>query len=164
MRQTIAQVKVGARGALLATGLALGLTGLAGCGSQDATAPRPQELAGTYNLATVDGANLPATVYQGPWNDQETNVRVVVESSTLILDPSGRYALSMQLKMVNTAGQAVPGSVSDTGIYQRNGSALEFTSDNPGVHDYPGDIGDDGVYVGIDLMGNNDPPAYLFRR
>jgi hypothetical protein len=153
----------GARAALLAAGLVLGMAA-AGCGSKDATAPTTEDLPGSYNLAKVDGASLPATVWQGPYNDSETNVKVLVVSSTLILDPSGRYAIRMQLKVVKTNGDTAPGSVSDTGQYERNGSALRFVSDNPGIADYPGDVGTDGVQVGIDLVGNGDPPAYLYRK
>ena len=159
MRQNMVK---GARAALVAAGMVLGMT-TAGCGSKDATGPQTQDLPGSYTLAKVDGASLPTTVYQGPYGD-DPNVKIIVVSSTMILDANGRYTIGLQLKVVKSNGDSAPFNVSDAGQYERNGSALTFVSDNPGIADYPGDVAADGVEVGIDLVDNGDPPAYLFRR
>jgi len=50
---------------------AAAMLGATACGSDSATGPRDEVIAGYYQLQTVDDAQLPAQIHHGPWLDPD---------------------------------------------------------------------------------------------
>jgi hypothetical protein len=102
-----------ARAAVAAIAVAL----VAACGSDSSTGPRNSNVAGTYDLTTVNGATLPYTV-------PHTTGTEIVEQATIMLNTDSTY-------LVNATG-TVDGSEStiaaDAGHYTVTGSQVTFTS------------------------------------
>jgi hypothetical protein len=147
----------------------------AGCGSTDATAPTPPDLTGkhtpdltgTYTLLNVSGASLPATVYEGPLDGVGPDAKVVVVSSTLTLDSSGRYTASIRMDATASSGEAESCCTdADAGRYEKNGSALTLISDDPeGPPIRCTIIADAGVVEAvIDLAHRGKPLTYVYRK
>jgi hypothetical protein len=101
------------RAAVAAVAVAL----VAACGSDSSTGPRNANVAGTYDLTTVNGAALPYTV-------PHTTGTEIVEQATIMLNTDSTY-------LVNAMG-TVDGSEStiaaDAGNYTVTGSQVTFTS------------------------------------
>jgi Lipocalin-like domain len=102
-----------ARVAIAAVAVAL----LAACGS-DSTGPKNVNVAGTYDLTSVNGSALPYTVPNTGGNTE------IVQQATITLNTDSTYA-------VNATG-TVNGSTStiaaDAGHYTVGGSQVTFTS------------------------------------
>jgi len=91
---------------------------LAACGS-DSTGPHNANVAGTYNLTTVNGAGLPFTV---PHTGDHTEI---VQSATITLTSDSTYTVLV----TGTVDNAEPGVLgTDAGHYAVSGSQVTFTS------------------------------------
>jgi hypothetical protein len=135
-----------------------------GCRNVDGPNDAPQDISGTYALADVGGNTLPTSIYQGPWtvNGQKMDVRISVVASTLQFDAT-RYSLRMQFQ-VAAQGQTLPLSIADSGSYSKALTVVSFTSDNPKVGVFTGNLRDGALTVSIDFVGDGYPPTYLFRK
>jgi hypothetical protein len=102
-----------ARAAVAAAAVAL----LAACGGDNSTGPQNANVAGTYNLTTVNGAALPYTV-------PHTTGTEIVEEASATLNADSTYSV--------LATGTVDGSTStiaaDAGHYTVSGSQVTFTS------------------------------------
>jgi hypothetical protein len=102
-----------ARIAIAAAAIAL----LGACGS-DSTGPNNANVAGTYALSTVDGANLPYTVPNTGDNAE------VVQSATITLTSDSTYTA-----VANGTENGDPSVIiTDAGNYSVSGSQVTFTS------------------------------------
>ena len=102
-----------ARFAIAATAVAL----LAACGS-DSTGPKNANVAGTYNLTTVNGQSLPFTV-TNTGEDVE-----VVQDATITLTSDSTYAVSAN----GTLNGSDATLLTDAGHYVVSGNQVTFTS------------------------------------
>ena len=93
------------------------------CGS-DSTSPG-NSVAGTYTLRTVNGANLPFTIFQ--FGSDKTEII----SESVVLTEAGRFTQTGTLR-VTTSGIANTVPYSDAGSYTLNGTAGTFTFDSDG--------------------------------
>jgi hypothetical protein len=89
---------------------------LAACGS-DSTGPRNSNVAGTYDLATVNGASLPYTV-------PNTTGTIVVQQASITLNTDSTYSVLA----TGTSDGSASTIAADAGHYTVTGSQVTFTS------------------------------------
>ena len=89
---------------------------LAACGS-DSTGPRTANVAGAYDLTTVNGASLPFTV-------PNTTGTIIVEEATITLNTDSTYAVLAS----GTSDGSESTIAADAGHYTVSGSQVTFTS------------------------------------
>ena len=90
---------------------------LAGCDSNETTAPTENSVAGTWNLTTVNGAPLPYTVQSTP--------KIEVLGDQLVVSENGTFTSSTQLRFTN--GTTITTQTgTDGGTYTLNGTAATF--------------------------------------
>ena len=90
---------------------------LAGCGSDNSTNPTQAQVAGTWNLTTVNGSPLPFTIQATP--------KIEVVSDQLVVSTNGTFTETTQTRTTNgttVTNQTVP----DGGTYSLNGTAATF--------------------------------------
>jgi hypothetical protein len=92
---------------------------ITGCGSDGATtAPSQSSIAGTWNLATINGSPLPFVV-------QASNPKLEVLSDQLVVNANGTFTENGQLR-VSQGGTVVNQAVVGAGTYTLDGTAVSF--------------------------------------
>lgn len=91
---------------------------LAACGGDAGTPPMQATLAGTWNLATVNGLPLPFTV-------QPANPKVEILSDQLILTAGGTFSQSIQARETS-GGLVTTQQIEDGGTYVASGKTASF--------------------------------------
>src|SRR3982751_3530978 len=94
---------------MLATVCTVATVLLAGCGGDPGTPPTDATLAGTWNLATVNGLPLPFTV-------QPANPKIEILSDQLVLSDGGTFSQSVQAR-ATSGGTVTTQSIADGGTY-----------------------------------------------
>ena len=112
--------------ALLALG-ALALFGTTACGGDDEVDPAGPgaDIAGTYTLRTVNGQNVPATVYEG--SDLGVQAKVEVLSGSLVLAANQSFTNVTTIRQTIGTGSSSTSDAAASGTYTRNGSTLTLT-------------------------------------
>ncbi len=110
---------------MLATVCTVATVLLAGCGGDAGTPPMEATLAGTWNLATVNGTPLPFVI-------QPANPKIEILSDKLVLTASGTFAQSI-LARQTSGGTITTQNIEDGGTYQATGTSAAFTF-NDGSH------------------------------
>ena len=100
---------------LLVAGVAAG--GMWACGDESTS---PSSIAGTYNLLTIDGLNLPVTVIQVDVGTVE------VMSGFERLNTDGTFSESLTLRTTED-GQVSTKVATDGGSWTQSGPAIAFT-------------------------------------
>ena len=130
--------------ALLALGT-LALFGTAACGGDDDDPTGPGGTAtGTYTLRTVNGQNVPTTVYEG--DDLGFYYKVEVLSGHVTLDADGTFEDVTTIRETEGTGTPTPSEFVTVGTYTRTGNTLTFTDDDTG-EDYTITVQSDGSLV-----------------
>jgi len=104
---------------MLATVFTVATVLLAGCGGDAGTPPMQATLAGTWNLATVNGTPLPFVI-------QPANPKIEILSDKLVLTASGSFAHSI-LARQTSGGTITTQNIEDGGTYQASGTTASFT-------------------------------------
>jgi hypothetical protein len=104
---------------MLATVCTVATVVLAGCGGDAGTPPMDAVLAGTWNLATINGTPLPFTV-------QLANPKIEILGEQLVLTASGTFSQSIQAR-ATSGGTVTTQSIEDGGTYAASGTAAIFT-------------------------------------
>jgi hypothetical protein len=103
---------------------------LAACGTDRAAgpppAPTPSQVAGRYELATVDGAALPLTTFESG------AYRVLLVDGALTLSPDGTYSLAVGYR-IDDSGNIRTGTAGDTGRWTLTGAAIDLASTTDGT-------------------------------
>ena len=107
---------------MLATVFTVATVLLAGCGGDAGTPPMQATLAGTWNLATVNGTPLPFVI-------QPANPKIEILSDKLVLTASGSFAHSI-LARQTSGGTITTQNIEDGGTYQASGTTASFTFDD----------------------------------
>ena len=92
---------------------------LVACGGDKATGP--QSVTGSYTLHTVNGANIPQSVYQ------DASQKLEVTAGTMVLNAGNTWSGTLGLRLTDLATgqqQAEPAIPFDGGTYTLNGSSL----------------------------------------
>lgn len=98
---------------------AIGLFGLvAACGGDGVT--EPDSIAGTYNLATIDGQSPPIVVFDEP------GLKVEIMSGNFVLAADRTFTTTVVFRLTED-GQASTESESFAGTYAVTGSTVTFT-------------------------------------
>lgn len=99
---------------------------LTACGDDDSTGPGSANISGTYTLRTINGSNLPFTVFQVGAD------KVEVLSGNVTLTNGGAYTT---LSTVRTTlnGVVTTEPEADAGTYTRNGTAMTLRSNDDGT-------------------------------
>jgi hypothetical protein len=104
---------------MLATVFTVATVLLAGCGGDSGTPPMEATLAGTWNLATVNGTPLPFVL-------QQSNPKIEILSDKLVLSASGTFAQSIMARSTS-AGTITMQPIEDGGTYEARGTSASFT-------------------------------------
>jgi hypothetical protein len=114
----------------MATTLALGLTiPFTACDSSPTAQEVPGEIAGTYDLVTVNQNALPFMLAQS----QSGEDRVEVVSGYLKLEANGRFEDELMLRFTEN-GHVEDEADAVSGVWVANGSTLTFTQDTGGSY------------------------------
>jgi hypothetical protein len=146
--------------------LAGALAGVTACGDSS-TGPRGGP-AGNYSLRQVDGGNLPALVYNGPYVDADNNRRyynlaIQVVGSTLELTRDGHFTLTID-QVANADGQVFSGSQSVEGYYEVDGDEVEFGSDDTNFPFTAGTLQNGTMTIGMYVLGGDTQMLFTYRR
>lgn len=93
---------------------------LGACGGDSSTAPTSSSMAGNWSLQTVNGANLPFTVYQSG-TDQ-----VDITSDVITFSASGSFTEATETRTTSN-GQTTTQSDASAGTYVLSGTAITLT-------------------------------------
>lgn len=110
--------------ALLALG-ALTLFGTTACGNDDEPSGPGRGITGTYDLRTVNGQNLPATVYEG--NDFGFQYKVEVTAGRITLNSNNTFTDLTAIRQTVNNGTPETDTVTVNGTYTRNANTLTLT-------------------------------------
>jgi len=92
------------------------LLALAGCGGDDSTSPDTSHV-GTYQLRTVGGSNLPATLAQ----EGDRRLEITGGSLSLVADRTFNYSADYR---ISTGTAVTTDSGRGSGTYRRNSDAI----------------------------------------
>ena len=161
-RSTFATAALQALGSF---GLVLTLATATACGHDSATGPA-DTLAGAFSLVSVEGDDPPVTVFDGKARIADGTVvdlEVTVMDSEIDLDGDDTYFLAMTLR-VTVNGRTATQSISGEGTYERSGTRLEFSPDDPDVGDFTGTFTGGRLTLRLDLVGNGDEYEYAYSK
>lgn len=99
---------------------------LSACGGNDSTGPGSVSIAGTYTLRTINGGNLPFTVFQSGTD------KVEVISGDVVLTDGGTYTTQTTVR-TTMDGTVTTDSETDAGTYTRSGTVLTLRSGADGT-------------------------------
>ena len=153
------------RQALAALAIVLMLPTAFACGKDSATAPQ-DNLFGAYSLSSVDGEDLPVTVFDGQGrlpDGKVVTLKAVVLDSEIDLDEEGSYFIAIMLR-VTVNGNTATQSISNEGQFERSGSRIEFESDDPDISDFSGTLSRGKLTLRLDIMGNGDEYDYEYSK
>lgn len=109
---------------------------------------------GTYQLDKVDGAGLPAILFQGDVDVEGTIVNLTIEltAGSMTLAANGTFNGSMTLKLTvdDLAPETETAPVS--GTYTVNGNNITLTSSDPQDPQVTGTVANGQLDVAIDLL------------
>jgi hypothetical protein len=153
------------RQALAALAVVLMLPTAFACGKDSTTAPQ-DNLFGAYSLSSVDGEDLPVTVFDGQGrlpDGKVVTLKAVVLDSEIDLDEEGSYFIAIMLR-VTVNGNTATQSISNEGQFERSGSRIEFESDDPDISDFSGTLSRGKLKLRLDIMGNGDEYDYEYSK
>lgn len=111
---------------------ALALVALPACGSDDLSGPAGDstpDVAGSYDLQSLNGDNLPATLVQTP------DGIIEVISSNMLIRADGNLVIDLTLRATDNAGQSETGSDVATGRWVLSGNRISLIPDSGGCTD-----------------------------
>jgi hypothetical protein len=125
-------------------GVVLMSCSLSACGDSD-TRPTPVDIAGTYNLVSANGRNLPAVVTENP----ATGFRQEVIDGSVELRSDRTFTVRTDYRITN-GGDVRESASSDSGTYTLTDTAITFTS-QPGSGRLSGTLRDGVLTVRADV-------------
>jgi hypothetical protein len=138
---------------LLRNTLRAGAIAVALAACSDSTGPDTDDLVGSYDLITIDGASLPVIV------DQIGEDKAEITMGTVTLDPDGTFGDATELRI--TEGGVVTTEVQSTqGTWTVSGSTVSFVP-NDGSGNYSmtwnGQLRLTQVFQGFTLVYEKEP-------
>ncbi len=100
--------------------LASAVLAATGC-SSDSNAPNTSHV-GSYALESVDGARLPATVYE------DSTFKVTLTQGALALNANNSFVNSVRLDLIVNGQAGPPENISCGGSYRLSGSTVTLTA------------------------------------
>lgn len=97
---------------------------LAACGGDSSTGPDTSHL-GNYTLRTVQGNNVPATIYQAG------NDKIELINGFVNINADNSYTAALNYR-ITESGQVSTYQENSQGTYVRNGNAISFTERTDG--------------------------------
>ena len=141
--------------------------GAAGCSGKDSsTGPTtPTNIAGDYDLQTIQTKPLPATVYDGPFgypgeDGYHQSYFITVTGGGMTLEDGGYYHLLVAYT-ADMYGEPYSLFLRETGTYEIDGRRSVLTSDYG--DETAGTLRDGEVAVQMTIAGETTKP-YVFRR
>lgn len=151
-----------------------GLLSLGACDDSPAGPSRPGDggsepvhlYVGAYQLMSVDGATLPAIVFEGEIDVEggTAQLRVSAVEGTLTLGADGRYELRVRHMATIDGNPAPPANWVDRGDYQIGADGFAFSSSYIQNVAFQGTGDGDGVTTRQDLAGEGSVVGYRFGR
>jgi hypothetical protein len=139
---------------LLRKTLRAGVIAVALAACSDSTGPSPDQLVGSYNLFTIDGASLPVVV------DQVGEDKAEVTMGTVTLDEDGTFGDVTELR-ITEAGVVTTEVQATQGTWTVSGSTVTFVP-NDGSGNYSmtwnGQLRLTQLFQGFTLVYEREPP------
>ncbi|HEU4697907.1 MAG TPA: hypothetical protein VFS40_01895 [Gemmatimonadales bacterium] len=150
----------------LVTAVALALATLLGAAACGDGSTGPGSLAGRYALAQVEGAALPAPIFDGtvPDPNGDFHLRVTATTGWLELTADGRYDHGVDLAVTIDDQPQPPVRWRDHGVYTVAGDSLAFDSEYIENVAFRGSIEAGRVHVVQDLSNEGPTARYTFAR
>jgi len=154
-----------------AIAIAFAVVATSACGKDDKNPtgnnpPPANQIAGTYQLDKVDGAGLPAILFQGDVDIEGTVVNLTIEltagSMTLKADNTFTGSMTLKLSIPNSAPQTETAPVS--GTYAVNGNSITLTSADPADPQVTGTVANGQLSVDIDLLETGEEFALSYKK
>jgi hypothetical protein len=115
----------------------------AACGSNSATAPNKDQVAGAYPMSTARGLPVPHTFTDAAGS------KLTIEGGSITIDANGTYALQYKGKL-----NAITFDLTDEGTYSLSGSTMTFVSDDTDDPPFSGKVQGKSVLVdGFKIAG-----------
>ena len=128
----------------------------------------PPSLPGSWRGTHLRGTSLPAALHVfDPFieNGQPISVHWLVDSATIVMQPTGRYEHRIRVSEWGGAAGGPPEVLrlrlvhGDFGTWQRDGETIRFESEWLQNHRMTGSFGSDGVLNMQHGFGHGDPPV-----
>ena len=140
-----------------------------GCSSSkdSTTAPKAQDIPGSYVLETIQTKSLPVKIFDGPIgnprnNDYYRSFVVTVRAGQIDLDNYGNYHATFLYNVVAN-GEARDGVLAKSGTYMLNGSRIALTTDE-GVDAGVGTIRSGQITISMTIVDEGTAMPWVFRQ
>ena len=115
----------------------------AACGSDSATGPSTNQVAGAYPMSTARGLPVPRTFTDAAGS------KLTIEGGSITIDANGTYALKYKGKL-----NALTFDLTDEGTYSLSGSSINFVSEDTDDPPFSGKVQGKSVLVdGFKIAG-----------
>jgi hypothetical protein len=133
------------------------VTAFAAC-SDDITAPDNQAAGGSYELVTVNGADVPYTYTSG-------TSTISITSDVYVLNNDGTYNETITETVTNGTGSSSPATDTESGTWAQNGSAVVFVptaSTQGNTTQYTASLKSGGTFSHSSLTFSSDGIVWVY--
>lgn len=165
MRALIGGTRVIKRMAAIA--MAFAVVATSACGKDDKNPTgNNNTTVGTYSLDKVDGAALPAALFDGMIDVDGTAVQLKIEvtAGSMTLAANKAFTGSMALRLTVPGAPAQTETVPVSGTYTVSGNNITLTSSDPEDPQVTGTISNGQLVVAIDLLETGEEFSLSYKK
>ena len=152
---------------MAAVAIAFAVVATSACGKDDKSPTgNNNPTVGTYQLDKIDGAELPAILFEGDVDVDGTIVTLKIEvtAGSLTLAANGTFNGSMALRLSVPGAPPETESVPVSGTYSVNGNSITLTSSDPEDPQETGTISNGQIQVDIDLLETGEEFSLSYKK
>jgi DUF4097 and DUF4098 domain-containing protein YvlB len=153
---------------MAAIAIAFAVVATSACGKDDKnpTGNNNNPTVGTYQLDKVDGAGLPAILFNGDVDVEGTIVTLKIEltAGSMTLAANGTFNGNMTLKLTVDDAPPETETAPVSGTYAVNGNTITLTSSDPEDPQVTGTIANGQLQVDIDLLETGEEFALSYKK
>jgi hypothetical protein len=165
MRALLGGTRVIKRMAAIAMAFAVVATSACGKDDKNPTGNNNTNI-GTYSLDKVDGAGLPATLFDGMIDIDGTVVQLKIEvtGGSMTLAANNTFTGSMALRLTAPGAPAQTETIPVSGTYTISGNSITMTSSDPEDPQVTGTISNGALVVSIDLLETGEDFSLSYKK
>ena len=152
---------------MAAIAIAFAVVATSACGKDDKNPTgNNNPTVGTYQLDKVDGAGLPAILFNGDVDVEGTIVTLKIEltAGAMTLAANGTFNGNMTLKLTVDDAPPETETAPVSGTYAVNGNTITLTSSDPEDPQVTGTIANGQLQVDIDLLETGEEFALSYKK